>query len=381
MITIATIVGARPQFIKAAAISRAIAKHNNSATNRFLPINEILIHTGQHYDYEMSAVFFRELGVSDPVYHLGVGSGSHGFQTGRVMAKLESALIKIRPDLVIVYGDTNSTLAGGLTSAKLNIPVAHVEAGLRSFNRDMPEEINRVLTDHLSAWLFCPSEVAVKNLAREGIRNGVSMVGDVMYDVCLWHKEKADKHNDLLPKFSLHSGNYALATVHRSENTDDRERLSSIFKGLEQVVSEGTQVVIPLHPRTKKMLHFFSITYEKIITIPPVSYEEMLCLEQNAKVILTDSGGVQKEAYWLGIPCITLRDETEWIETVQNEWNIIVGSNSDFILDAIRNPPSGKKRLLLYGSGNTAEKIVNRIAEKWLDNSKNDREENLKKTI
>ena len=237
MITIATILGARPQFIKAAAISRAIANHNNSATNQFLPINEILIHTGQHYDYELSAVFFRELGLSDPAYHLGIGSGSHGFQTGQVLAELESPLIEIRPDLVIVYGDTNSTLAGGLTSAKLNIPVAHIEAGLRSFNRTMPEEINRILTDHLSSWLFCPSELAVKNLAKEGIRNGVSMVGDVMYDVCLWHHKRADRHLNLLSELGLESGGYALATVHRAGNVDDPERLNSIFMGLERIAA------------------------------------------------------------------------------------------------------------------------------------------------
>jgi UDP-GlcNAc3NAcA epimerase len=365
MITIATIVGARPQFIKAAAISRAIARHNNSAANRFLPINEILIHTGQHYDYEMSAIFFRELGLSDPAYHLGVGSGSHGFQTGRIIEKLDDLLKEMKPGLVLVYGDTNSTLAGALVAAKLNIPVAHVEAGLRSFNRNMPEEINRVLTDHLSSWLFCPSELAVKNLAKEGINNGVSMVGDVMHDVALWHKKRAEMHGDLLSKIGLQPKGYALATVHRSENTDDRERLSSIFKGLEQIVSEGTQVVIPLHPRTKKMLRSFSITYQKIRIIPPVSYEEMLLLEKNARVILTDSGGVQKEAYWSGIPCITLRNETEWVETVQNGWNIIVGYNTDLIVDAISNLPIRKKRPQLYGNGNTAEKIVKRILEKF----------------
>jgi len=363
MITIATIVGARPQFIKAAAISRAIAKHNKFKANGFPQINEIIFHTGQHYDYEMSAVFFKELGLPDPAYHLGIGSGNHGFQTGKVMEKLEGPLMKIKPDLVLVYGDTNSTLAGGLTAAKLKIPVAHVEAGLRSFNRDMPEEINRVLTDHLSSWLFCPSEQAVKNLAKEGIRNGASMVGDVMYDVCLWHQQRIDKHNNLLSELGLQSGSYALATIHRAENTDDQESLSSIFKGLERVVSEGTPVVLPLHPRTKKMLHVFSINYQKIKTIPPVSYEEMLFLEKNAKVILTDSGGLQKEAFWLGIPCITLRNETEWVETVQSGWNIIVGNDADLLDHAIHNLPAGKQGKKFYGNGKAAEKIVNHIAE------------------
>jgi UDP-N-acetylglucosamine 2-epimerase len=311
----------------------------------------------------MSEVFFQELGLSEPAYHLGVGSGGHCFQTGEVMAKLEGPLIKIRPDLVLVYGDTNSTLAGGLAAAKLNIPVAHVEAGLRSFNRKMPEEINRVLTDHLSSWLFCPSELAVKNLKKEGIRQGVALVGDVMYDVCLWHKERADKHCDLLPKFGLQSKTYALATVHRAENTDNNERLSSIFKGLERVVSEGIPVVLPLHPRTKKMLHFFSINYQKIQTISPVSYEEMLCLEQNAKVILTDSGGIQKEAYWLKVPCVTLRDETEWVETLKTGWNLIAGTDVDLIAVAANCEPPNGNRPQLYGNGNTADKIVGVLAQ------------------
>ena len=370
MITIATIVGARPQFIKAAAISRAIAMHNKFKTNGLPPINEIIFHTGQHYDYELSAVFFKELGLPDPAYHLSVGSGNHGFQTGMVMGKLEGFLMKINPDLVLVYGDTNGTLAGGLTAAKLNIPVAHVEAGLRSFNRKMPEEINRVLTDHCSSWLFCPSEQAVQNLAKEGIRQGVSLVGDVMYDLCLWHQKRANKHKNLLVELGLQPGSYALATIHRCENTDDYERLSSILNGLEKIVSEGTPVVIPLHPRTKKMLHSLSITLSEVKAIQPVSYEEMLLLEKNAKVILTDSGGVQKEAYWLGIPCITLRDETEWVETVQLGWNIVVGINSDFIADATHNLPIGEKRPMLYGNGDTAEKIVRKIVEKFPNNSK-----------
>jgi UDP-GlcNAc3NAcA epimerase len=368
MITIATIVGVRPQFIKAAAISRAISKHNKLSSYHFCPINEILFHTGQHYDYEMSAVFFQELGLSDPAYYLGVGSGSHGFQTGMVMKKLEGLLMKINPDLVLVYGDTNGTLAGGLTAAKLNIPVAHVEAGLRSFNRKMPEEINRVLTDHCSSLLFCPSEQAVQNLAKEGIRRGVSLVGDVMYDVCLWHKKRADKHNNLLIELGLQPKSYALATIHRCENTDDYDRLSSIFNGLEKIVSKGMPVVLPLHPRTKKMLQSLSIPFSKIKVIKPLSYEEMLLFEKNAKVILTDSGGVQKEAYWLGIPCITLRDETEWVETVQLGWNIVAEIDSDFIADAIHNPPIGEKQPMLYGNGDTAEKIVNRIVKQFSTN-------------
>ena len=363
MIKIATIVGARPQFIKAAAISRAITKHNKVKTDGFCPIDEIILHTGQHYDYEMSAVFFKELGLPDPAYHLSVGSGNHGFQTGMVMQKLEDRLMKIKPDLVIVYGDTNSTLAGGLTAAKLKIPVAHIEAGLRSFNRNMAEEINRVLTDHISSWLFCPSELAVQNLASEGIHNGVFMVGDVMYDVCLWHQQRVNKHHNLLLEFGLRPGRYALATIHRAENTDDYERLSSIFKGLQQVVSEGTQVVLPLHPRTKKMLKSFSLTYQNIKTIPPVSYEEMLCLEQNAKAILTDSGGIQKEAYWLKVPCVTLRDETEWVETLETGWNIIAGVEPDLIAETVKREVPNGNHPKLYGDGDTADKIIQTLCQ------------------
>lgn len=365
MITIATIVGARPQFIKAAAISRAIAKHNKFRINDCSPIKEIIFHTGQHYDYEMSAVFFKELGLPDPAYHLIVGSGNHGFQTGKVMEKLEGPLMKIKPDLVIVYGDTNSTLAGGLTAAKLHIPVAHVEAGLRSFNRAMPEEINRVLTDHLSSWLFCPSEQALENLAKEGIREGASMVGDVMYDVCLWHLQRVDKHRNLLLELGLRPGNYALATIHRAENTDDHDRLHSIFRGLERVVFEGTPVVIPLHPRTKKMLNFFSINYQRIKTISPVPHEEMLFLEKNAKVILTDSGGIQKEAYWLKVPCVTLRDETEWVETLKAGWNLTAGADVDLIAAAVNREPPNGNRPQLYGNGNAAKKIVGVLSKSF----------------
>jgi UDP-N-acetylglucosamine 2-epimerase len=358
MITIATIVGARPQFIKAAAISRAITHHNKFKTNGLPPINEIIFHTGQHYDYEMSAVFFKELGLPEPAYHLNVGSGNHGFQTGKVMQKLESLLMKIKPDLVLVYGDTNGTLAGGLTAAKLKIPVAHVEAGLRSFNRDMPEEINRILTDHISSWLFCPSEQAVKNLAKEGIRNGATMVGDVMYDVCLWHQQRMDKHHNLLSELGLRPGSYALAAIHRAENADDYNRLSSIFKGLERVIFKGTPVVLPLHPRTKKMPNFFSIDYQKIKAIPPVSYEEMLCLEHNAKLIFTDSGGIQKEAYWLEVPCVTLRNETEWMETLETGWNIIVGVDPDLIAETVKREVPIGNHPELYGNGNAAGKII-----------------------
>jgi len=279
------------------------------------------------------------------------------------MEKLEGPLMKIKPDLVLVYGDTNSTLAGGLTAAKLNIPVAHVEAGLRSFNRNMPEEINRVVTDHLSTWLFCPSEQALQNLEQEGIRNGASMVGDVMYDVCLWHLQRMDKNHNLLSQLGLLPGNYALATIHRAENTDDPDRLNSIFNAFERIISEGTPVVLPLHPRTKKMLKSFSLTYQNIINIPPVSYKEMLSLEKNAKVILTDSGGIQKEAYWLKVPCITLRYETEWVETLQTGWNIVAGVNSDIILKSVKREAPNGNHPNLYGNGDTADKIIQTLCQ------------------
>jgi UDP-GlcNAc3NAcA epimerase len=311
----------------------------------------------------MSAVFFQELGLPDATYHLGIGSGSHGFQTARMMEKLEDRLKKIDPDLVLVYGDRNFTLAGALVAAKLNIPVAHVEAGLRSFNRKMPEEINRVLTDHISSWLFCPSEQAVKNLAKEGIRNSVSLVGDVMYDVCLWHLQRIEKHYNLLPEIGLQPGSYALATIHRAENTDDYDRLRSIFSALERVVYEGTPVVLPLHPRTKKMLSFFSINYQKIKTISPVSYEEMLCLEQNAKVIFTDSGGIQKESYWLKVPCVTLGDETEWVETLETGWNIVVGVDPDLIAETVKREVPIGDHPKLYGNGDTADKVIQNLCQ------------------
>lgn len=365
---IVTILGARPQFIKASAVSHAIDRHNDSQPN--VKIHEILVHTGQHYDYEMSAVFFRQLGLSDPAHHLGVGSAPHGAQTGRILERLEIPLIDARPDIVLVYGDTNTTLAGALAAAKLNIPVAHVEAGLRSFNRGMPEEINRVLTDHLCYWLFCPSQQAVENLAREGIRNVVHEVGDVMYDVHLWHLSRAKEHRSLLAELNVQPGNYALATVHRSENTDDSERLRYIFAGLEELTGNGMPVVIPLHPRTKKMLRVFNISMQRVKAISPVSYEAMLCLESNACVILTDSGGIQKEAYWLGVPCLTLREETEWVETVATGWNVIVGCDSNRIVETALSIQPNDNRPSFYGEGQAAGKIVRCLAEDFTPNPK-----------
>ena len=362
---VATIVGARPQFIKAAAVSRAIARHNQS--NPPLPLYEVLIHTGQHYDYQMSAVFFRELGLAEPSHHLGVGSGPHGAQTGEMLKRVETALLQDQPDVVVVNGDTNSTLAGALAAVKLHIPVAHVEAGLRSFNRRMPEETNRVIADRISTWLFCPSKQAQQNLANEGIRQRVHLVGDVMYDVLNWHLARADQHKGILESLGMRPGGYALATVHREENTDDIQRLQSIFTGLESLARNGLSVVAPLHPRTQKALQAAGIAPERITTVEPVSYEEMLYLEANARVILTDSGGVQKEAYWLKVPCVTLREETEWVETVSEGWNVLVGSDLDLIQEAATNARRSDNHTNLYGDGHAAEKMVEIIASSFLN--------------
>jgi len=323
---IATVVGARPQFIKCAPVSR---EFRNIST-------ELLIHTGQHYDGNMSQVFFHELDIPKPDYNLGVGSGPHGAQSAEMLKRIEVVLLKEEPDYVVVYGDTNSTLAGALAAAKLHIPVAHVEAGLRSFNRRMPEEINRVITDHLSSLLFCPTETAVKNLAREGISKGVKLVGDVMYDALLFNIRVAVEKSTILKQLQLQPKAYYLATVHRSENTDDPERLQAIIQALEKI-SAIHPVIWPVHPHTQRVLgsHNFScITNHSLHRIDPVSYLDMLLLEKEAKVILTDSGGLQKEACWLGVPCVTLREESEWVETVQAGGNMLAGTNPDRIFAA-----------------------------------------------
>lgn len=335
------IVGARPQFIKVGPILRAIAKHNREHPQR--AIHEVLVHTGQHYDYTMSRVFFEELELKEPDYHLGVGSGTHGSQTGEMLKRIEDVLLKEKPDLVMVYGDTNSTLAGALAAAKLHIPVAHVEAGLRSFNKTMPEEINRVLTDHISDLLFCPTQTAVENLEREGITKGVHLVGDVMYDSVLYNVQLAEKRSEILERLHLQPKGYALATVHRAENTDHPERLRSIFQALETIAADGLPVVVPLHPRTRKRLSALNLPFNRLQIIEPVSYLEMLLLEKSAKIILTDSGGVQKEAFFFKVPCVTVRDETEWVETVELGWNVLVGCDPERIVEAGRTmrPPSG----------------------------------------
>ena len=358
---VATIVGTRPQFVKAAAVSRMVVSHNAIHPEHMM--TEVLVHTGQHYDYEMSAVFFQELGLPEPAYHLGVGSASHGAQTGEMLKRIEAVLMEEQPTLALVYGDTNTTLAGALAAAKLSIPIAHVEAGLRSFNRRMPEEINRILTDHLATWLFCPSEQAEQNLAQEGIRSGVHLVGDVMYDVHLWQAPAATDQPGILAEFGVRTGSYALATVHRAENADDPERLRSIFLGLERLARDGLQVTVPLHPRTRKALQALGISPRRVRVAPAVSYRQMLCLEANARVILTDSGGLQKEAYWFGVPCVTLRDETEWVETVQTGWNVLVGCDPDRIEEAAHRPRPDGGRPSLYGDGRAAAHIMHHLVE------------------
>jgi len=353
---IVTVIGARPQFIKAAPLSRAIAEHNRNIPEA--KIDEILVHTGQHYDDSMSAVFFRELEILEPAYHLNIGSGNHGEQTGRMLAGIEIVLLDERPDWVLVYGDTNSTLAGALAAAKLHIPIAHVEAGLRSFNRRMPEEINRVVADHLSDLLFCPSETAQENLQAEGITQGVELVGDVMADAVLFAKEKTFQ-SPILKDLGLDPKGYLLATVHRAENTDDKGPLTNILSAFSQI---DEAIVFPVHPRTRKCLE--TTCYQppsNLKLVDPVGYFEMIALEQSARIILTDSGGVQKEAYWLEVPCITLRNETEWVETVDSGWNVLTGPDSQKILQAVETFRPPTERPPLYGDGKAAKAIVDRL--------------------
>jgi len=351
-VKIASVVGARPQFIKAAPVSRQIRLHNQ----------EVLVHTGQHYDENMSDVFFEALEIPRPDYNLGVGSGSHADQTAEMMKGLESVFEKEEPDVILVYGDTNSTLAGALVAAKMHIPTAHVEAGLRSYNRTMPEEINRVVADHLSSLLFCPTQTAVDNLRREGITKGVHLVGDVMYDVALASAQAA-RSRDIVSRLGLQPGNYILTTVHRPANVDDRETLGGIVRALEDC---GRTILFPVHPRTRKSLEAFGLwegLATKVRAIDPVDYLDFLALLMKAAKVVTDSGGVQKEAYFFGVPCITLRDETEWIETVEDGWNAVVGTHGEDIVHAIANfNPTGTKAKS-FGDGHAADRIA-RILEK-----------------
>ncbi len=348
---IVTIVGARPQFIKAAVLSRELRKEQT----------EILVHTGQHYDSNMSDIFFAELGIPAPDYNLGIGSGPHGKQTGEMLAAIEEVLLKAIPDWVIVYGDTNSTLAGALAAVKLHIKVAHVEAGLRSFNRAMPEEINRVMTDHASDLLLCPTKTAEENLAKEGITKGVHLVGDVMYDALMWAAAQ-EKGPSILDTLDLEPGKYLLATVHRAENTDDPNRLKGILAAFEQVQET---LVWPVHPRTRQKLQ--ELQWKPaghVKMIEPLGYLDIAQLEKHARIILTDSGGIQKEACWLGVPCITLRDETEWVETVQSGWNVLVGAETRQILQYIQNSSAKLKISALPANPLDKSTIIQLLAQK-----------------
>ena len=345
-VKVISVVGARPQFIKAAAVSRALAEES--------ALREVIVHTGQHFDPEMSGDFFRDLRMPEPACNLGIRGGGHGAMTGRMMEALEPILEAEGPDAVLIYGDTNSTLAGALTATKLQIPVAHVEAGLRSFNRRMPEEVNRVLSDHVSAILYCPTSAAVENLAREGITAGVENVGDVMYDATLYVASRAREESSILEQLRLGEGDFAVATVHRAENTDDAATLDEVIDYLRDR-AEQQAMVLPMHPRTRAAVERCGLSLHGLTVVPPCSYLDMHRLLQGATAVYTDSGGLQKEAYFHRVPCVTLRDETEWIETVENGWN------------RLWNGPDYRPRrdISEYGNGDAATKIATHLCD-WL---------------
>lgn len=351
MKSILTIVGARPQFVKAAVVSKALSEAG---------IEEEIIHTGQHYDHEMSTVFWEELGLPAPSVNLEVGSGSHGKQTGIMLQKLEEYILNLpkKPDALLVYGDTNSTLAGAVAASKLHIPVVHVEAGLRSFNREMPEEINRVLTDHASEILFCSSQQGVEQLSKEGITKNVHNVGDVMYDALLTFLEIADKKFELHNIIPFDTDNYYLATIHRPSNTNNDENLNAVIRAFGRL---DKPVVWPVHPRNKKKLAELDIP-ENLHLIEPVSYFKMMVLLKNCTKVITDSGGLQKEAYWMKKPCVTVRKETEWVETLDGNWNQLTGPDTKTIASAVNKDPKTEWRPL-YGDGNAAEKIASFLVD------------------
>lgn len=353
---ILTVVGARPQFIKAAPVSKAI---------RDAGYVEYLLHTGQHYDRGMSQIFFDELQIPEPNVNLAIGSGAHGKQTGEMLARIEEAIQNEKPDTVLVYGDTNSTLAGALAAVKLHVPVAHVEAGLRSFNREMPEEHNRVLTDHCADLLFCPTQTAVKLLAKEGITENVHLVGDTMYDAVLQFSEIAQKQSNILDELALEGGQYLLATVHRPYNTDVQENLVNILTAFSEI---DETIVFPVHPRTRQKIEALDMgnsiqQNNRLRLIEPVGYLDMLTLLKNARMLMTDSGGMQKEAYFVSVPCITLRPETEWVETVEAGWNVLVGADRAKIVEKVGNfVPPETRSTSLFGSGKASKAILERLA-------------------
>ena len=345
---ILTILGARPQFIKAGTVSREIAKYNE--------IEEIIVHTGQHYDANMSDIFFEEMKIPKPDYFLGIGGKSHGAMTGQMMEKIEEVALEVKPDWIMVYGDTNSTLAGAIVASKLHIKLAHIEAGLRSFNMKMPEEINRILTDRISSILFCPTDTAMKNLQNEGYDNldcRVVKSGDVMQDGAIFYRDFAMKPNCKI------EDNYILCTIHRAENTDDEKRLRSIFEALGEI-GEEKQIILPLHPRTKKIVEsLVELNTENLTIIEPVGYLEMVWLIDNCDMVMTDSGGLQKEAFFFEDPCITLRDETEWVELIDRGYNVLVGASKEKILVTHREQQfCDNFDIDLYGMGKASRKIV-----------------------
>ena len=360
-IKIITVVGARPNFIKVAPLFEEFKKHKK--------INPILIHTGQHYDYEMSQAFFDGLKIPKPNYNLEIGSALHGKQTGKTIIELEKVYLKEKPDLIVVVGDVNSTLAGALVAAKLHMPIAHIEAGLRSYKKTMPEEVNRVLTDHISDFLFCPTKTAEWNLKKEGIKKEVLYnVGDIMYDAFLYNIKIAQKKSEILERLKIKPKSYYLATVHRAENTNNKKKLKNIadsFCGI-------GNIIFPCHPRTEKYLKQYKLwkrLKQRVKVIKSLKYLDMLWLEKNAKKILTDSGGVQKETYFAKAPCITLRDETEWVETVKSGWNILVGDDKQKIIKAVKKFNPKKPQYKYFGDGKTAKRIV-KILVNFLQNGK-----------
>ena len=358
---ICTIIGARPQFVKAAAISAKIAEIGAD-----IAIEEVIIHTGQHYDPVMSDIFFNELGIPKEKYNLNVGSGLHGVQTGKMLEGIEKILIKENPDWVLIYGDTNSTLAGALAAVKLHIPIAHIESGMRSFNRIMPEEINRVISDHICTLNLCSTTTAMENLKNEGLANTAILTGDVMYDCAVKFADLAEKQCNPLSSFELTAKKYIMMTCHRAENTNDKLRMSQIINAV-KTLAEETQIIYPIHPRTKKLLKEYNLHFsDNVKVVDPVGYFEMLVLVKNATLILTDSGGVQKEAFFYNVPCVTMRDETEWVETAELGFNIIAGADTSKIINAVakfaKTPPE-PVTTSPYGNANAAEKIIRTILD------------------
>ena len=358
---IVTVVGARPQFVKAAVLSREMVRLGE--TDPGSSLHEVMVHTGQHYDHAMSGSFFEDLGLPEPAHHLNVGSGSHARQTAAMLIGLENVLVAERPGCVLLYGDTNSTIAGALAAAKLQCPIAHVEAGLRCHDLAVPEEVNRVVTDRLSTVLYAPSVTAAATLAEEGVPGEVVEVGDVMLDAFLFHRARAS--TAILDRLDLRPNEFALATIHRASSTASEKTLSDLLRGLSRVASAGLPVVLPLHPRTKAALDRWDVPHVGVRVIDPVGYEDMLALESNARVIATDSGGVQKEAYWAAVPCVTLRPSTEWVETIEAGWNYLVDSDPEEIERAMLQADPPDQRPPLYGDGRAAEAIARHLSE-WL---------------